>query len=133
MCQIFNNTAYHSNFLQLFHILCSDLRTEPLYQALVGLSLSQGLTHLLLMLSYELSQVAWLCYSLGLLFHYSTLVTLTWMAALPVVMAIEVFKRLWYEKAWIIAPFATFSTSKSTKVIVNFSCAYREILFLICM
>jgi hypothetical protein len=66
------------------------------------------------MLSYELSQVAWLCYSLGLLFHYSTLVTLNWMASLPVVMAIEVFKRLWYEKVWIIAPLAAFSTSKST-------------------
>jgi hypothetical protein len=71
------------------------------------------------MLSYELSQVAWLCYSLGLLFHYSTLVTLNWMASLPVVMAIEVFKRLWYEKVWIIAPFAAFSTSKSTKLIFH--------------
>ena len=86
-----------------------------MFQVLASLSLSQGLTHLFLMFSYELSGIAWLCYTLGLVFHYLTLVTLTWMASLPIVMVLEVFRRLWYEKVWLIAPFAAFSISKNTQ------------------
>lgn len=115
-CQKLSTNQINFSNISISHGPYSHLRSEALYQALIGISLSQGLTHLLLMLSYELSHVPWLCYSLGLLFHYSTLVTLNWMATLPIVTVLEVFRRLWYEKAWIIAPFAAFSTSKSTKI-----------------
>ena len=117
MCQKF--ISLRNNFPIPSPMPCRHLRSEALYQVLVSLSLCQGLTHLLLVLSYELSHVPWLCYSLGLLFHYSTLVTLNWQAILPIVTVLEVFKRLWYEKLWIIAPFVAFSTSKDfrTKMI----------------
>lgn len=113
-CTIIGFTSCPWQCVNSFHTLYSKLRSSPTYQFLVGLSLSQGLTHLLLMLCYELSQLPWLCYTLGLLFHYFILVTLSWAAVLPVVGVVKVFKRLWHEKAWLIAPFAAVISGKTS-------------------
>lgn len=82
-----------------------ELRGVPLSQSLVNQSLSQGLTFLILAISFERTEILGLCFSLGVVLQYLYLVSLSWLIAQPVLMAIRIFKRLLYEKTWLIIPF----------------------------
>ena len=76
-------------------------------QCLVGLSFSQGLSLVIMAISFEAARgVHALCYTLGVIQHYLILLALTWLCVYPVLMVVRVFRRLWYEKEWLIVPFA---------------------------
>ena len=53
-----------------------------------------------------------LCYTLGVIQHYLILLALTWLCVYPVLMVVRVFRRLWYEKEWLIIPFAAVCIGK---------------------
>lgn len=81
-------------------------------QCLVNQSLSQGLTFLLLAISFERDEFLGLCFTLGAALQYCYLVALSWMLVYPVLVCIRIFKRLLYEKQWLIAPFAVLCWSE---------------------
>ena len=93
------------NIFILLYFIHRELRVVPALQSLANQSLSQGLTLLILVISYERDEVLGVCYALGVVLQYLYLVSLSWMAVHPVVICIEIFKRLLYEKTWLIWPF----------------------------
>ncbi len=89
------------------------LRSLPVMQCVCLLSLSQGVSTLILQLT--LPQPPALCYTLAGLTHYTALVTLSLMVVYPVLKTLKVFKMIWYEKRWLIAPFAAVALSKCAR------------------
>lgn len=85
--------------------LSRELRSLPLMQCLLNQSLTQGLTFLILAISFERDENLAFCFTLGVILQYMYLVSLSFQLARPVLMWIRVFKRLLYEKQWLIAPF----------------------------
>ena len=78
-------------------------------QCLVALSVSQGFSLVVMAISFEAARgTQALCYSLAVTQHYFILLALAWLCVYPVLMVIRVFRRMWYEKEWLIAPFAAF-------------------------
>ena len=78
-------------------------------QCLVALSASQGLSLAVTAISFEAARdMQVLCYSLGVIQHYLILLALAWLWVYPILMVVRVFRRMWYEKEWLIAPFAAF-------------------------
>jgi len=88
-----------------FHILFRRLRNVPAAQSLANQCLSQGLTLTVLVISFERDEVLGLCYTLGVALQYLYLVSLSWMAMHPAIICVEIFRRLLYEKSWLIWPF----------------------------
>ena len=97
--------------------LYRKLRSLPLMQCLVNLSLSQALTYLVLAVSFERSESAPTCLALGVLLQYFYLVTLSWQMAYPVLACLRIFQRLLYEKCWLIFPFAAACWGKQLRVV----------------
>ncbi len=91
---------------------CRELRRLPLTQCLINQSLSQGLTFLILAVSFERNEILGLCFVLGVVLQYLYLVSLSWLLAHPVLMAIRIFKRMLYEKQWLIIPFVALCWGK---------------------
>lgn len=75
-------------------------------QCLVNQSLSQGLTFLILAISFERGEILGLCFTLGAAVQYLYLVSLSWLVVQPVLVCVKIFKRLLYEKERLIVPFA---------------------------
>ena len=61
---------------------------------------------LVLALSFERDEISGVCFVLGALLQYLYLVSLSWLVVHPVFVCVRIFKRLLYEKEWLIAPFA---------------------------
>lgn len=92
-------------------------------QCLVNQSLSQGLTFLVLAISFEREEVVEVCFVLGVLLQYLYLVSLSWLVAHPVLLCIKIFRRMLYEKQWLIVPFAAVCWSKRAFVV----CVYKTL------
>lgn len=74
-------------------------------QCLLNQSLSQGFTFLILAISFEREELLGVCFVLGLGLQYLYLVSLSWLVAHPVLLCVRIFKRMLYEKGWLIMPF----------------------------
>ena len=74
-------------------------------QCLMNQSFSQSLTYLMLMISFERDAIFGVCFALGVVLQYLYLVSLSWLLAYPLLACIKIFKRLLYEKKWLIVPF----------------------------
>lgn len=84
-------------------------------QCLVNQSLSQGLTFLILAITFERDEVLGVCFVLGVGLQYLYLVSLSWLVAHPLFLCIRIFKRMLYEKEWLIAPFVIICWGKSVQ------------------
>ena len=100
------------------HTLTRSLRVLPLKQCLAHISASQSLSLLVSAVSYHLHTPPQLCYSLAVLTHYTSLVALVWLAVYPVMAAMKVFRRTWFEKWWMLVPVAVASWGECVCVCV---------------
>ena len=96
-----------SDLTVFFFMILRELRSSPLMQCLANQSLSQGLSFLILVISFERNEVFGICFVLGVCLQYLYLVSLSWLVVYPVVVCIKIFKRLLYEKEWLVLPFLT--------------------------
>ena len=85
-------------------------------QCLVNQCLSQGLTFLVLALSFERDEVLGVCFVLGVGLEYLYLTSLSWLLAHPVLVSVRIFKRMLYEKEWLVAPFVVVCWGKGKAI-----------------
>lgn len=90
-----------------------SLRVLPLKQCVANIAGSQSLSLLVMAASYHPHSPQQLCYSLGVLQHYTLLVALSWLAVYPIMAVLKVFRRMWFEHYWLLAPVAIVCWSKS--------------------
>ena len=88
-------------------------------QALVSHSLSQCLVYLVMMLSLERWPVDGLCFTVGLLLHYTILVSYLWLIIRPIVIVLRETRRQLYERNCFIMPFTILAWGKCHSCIVQ--------------
>lgn len=96
-----------------------SLRVLPLKQCLANIAGSQALSLLVMAASYHPHTPRQLCYSLAVLQHYILLVALSWLAVYPAMAVLKVFRRMWFERYWMLAPAAIVCWSKPVTLAVE--------------
>ena len=74
-------------------------------QALVGHTVSQCLVFLIMVLSLERWPIDGVCFTLGLLLHYTILVSYFWLIIRSIVVVLRETRRQMYERNCFIMPF----------------------------
>ena len=83
-------------------------------QSLVAMAITQALSFVILAVSYERTELQVICYTMATLQHYLVLVSLAFLCVYPLMVCIRVFRRMWYEKEWLMAPFVIVCAGEKT-------------------
>ena len=70
--------------------------------------------------AYKRTEVHQVCYVMAVLVHYFILVSLSALGVYPIMVSLRIFRRMWYEKEWLIAPFATVCWGEYGSTIINY-------------
>lgn len=95
--------------------LCRFLYILPTMQSVVAMAIFQCLSFVVMAISYERDELRGVCYALSSLHHFLSLVSVCLLGLYPVLVCIKVFRRIWYDRSWLIAPFLLAVTGESRK------------------
>ncbi len=76
------------------------------------MAISQGLSFIVMAISYKRVEYREVCYALSCLHHFLVLVSVCLVGFYPALVCIRIFRRILYDRSWLIAPFLLAATGK---------------------
>jgi hypothetical protein len=96
--------------LMIISIKCDDPTKDM--QCLLNQGLAQVISMVLMMASFRIDDVNWLCLTFGSLLHYALLVSFLWLLIRPIVLLVGYIWKGLHKKNWFIFPFSLLAWSE---------------------